>query len=88
MTPSRNNSIVLGGGAAGGKTPGGGSGAGDRLVPDRNNSQFDLAHFLITSQNDSSAGDRLNQSTSAPTSPNKLQYQQRMRDALNGGSFD
>uniref|UniRef100_A0A914WJ39 WD repeat-containing protein 55 homolog n=1 Tax=Plectus sambesii TaxID=2011161 RepID=A0A914WJ39_9BILA len=73
LTPSRNPNFS-----------GVGNGGGDRYIPNRSASQFELGHYLLMNQNSQNES-MLNGSTSAPCSPSKAEYQRKMRENLNGG---
>jgi cell division cycle protein 20 (cofactor of APC complex) len=55
------------------------SGSGDRFIPNRSGTQFDLGHYLVTNSN--KAGDE------TVLSPSKVQFQRTMSENLNGADL-
>lgn len=53
---------------------------GDRFIPNRNTTQFEVGHFLVTNKS--------NSSSDAPISPSKEQFQKAMNENLNGPAVE
>lgn len=53
---------------------------GDRFIPNRNTTQVDLGHFLVTNKSASTNGE--------PISPTKEHFQKTMNENLNGQKFE
>lgn len=75
--------MVLWNSFTGKKTPGKGAktpNGGDRFIPNRSTTQFDLGHYKIMQECNS----RANTEDVEMMSPSKLEYQKVMSDNLNG----
>lgn len=72
--------------SGGKKTPGKGSktpSGGDRFIPNRSTTQFDLGHYMVMHENQTS-----NKDEEELMSPSKLEYQKVMSENLNGGDIN
>ncbi len=63
-----------------GKTPTSSNAMGDRFIPNRSNTQFDIGHFLLSQQSVST------ETENKPVSPTQLEYQRLMKENVNGGA--
>lgn len=53
---------------------------GDRFIPNRNTTQFEVGHYLVTNKSNSSSDE--------PISPSKEQFQKAMNENLNGPAVE
>jgi len=92
-TPTRTKTPTTGSG--GRKTPNKSPGRGDaaqkpgadRFIPCRSTTQFELGHYKLTTTGGEAGGEETEngEEGAAPLSPNKLEYQKKMSQNLNGG---
>ena len=64
-----------------GKTPTSSNTLGDRFIPNRSNTQFDVGYYMFNHQQPTTTD-----AESKPISPTQQEYQRVMKENLNGGA--